>query len=692
MGSSLAILGDTAVVGAPNTYVSPLYPSGTADIFRNGASGWQLEAQLTPQPLTANQLFGYATALGPDLAVVGGFTTLVTFQRAGSTWTQVDSKDALVSHDIGLSDDTLVSAGTVYIRAGSGWQVQAELQALAGDSYALENAAIDGDFVVEAASFYSTFDPQRAVYFFSRTADTWTQEGFVELGRSAYPVHVGVSGNTAILGVAQSDSGPAVVRVFERDDLGVWNDRGVLDAGTELTGDLPVAIDGDRALVGWNDGGAAFAFARSGGVWTRTMHFDDPAYARCFSAVALSGTSALAGCPDTVAPTGGIGMADVFSLATDPPPVIARFDQGLAYAGEQLGNGVAMSDARLVAQGGQGSFVFAKSGGAWTLETSIPLPAGYNSWYAVALDADTFAAGYNQFRLGAVGVYTWTGQAWAQQAFLERDEADYDYFGYAVALRGNMLVAGEPNGVDAGACRIYERSGSSWSETQTLTPAGNGAGDLFCAAVAMDDDTLVVGAPQADTVIGDDAGAAYVFVPSTHGWTQRARLVAPIASANAHFGASVAVNGDVAVVGGTDGMPQTSTRGDAYVFRRYGDTWQLQASLKDLLGTPPSGSFGYRVGLSASGDKVFVTSPVGAVDRPGNGVVYMFSYDGTQWAPTVSLEGSPPFEGSGDGFGTSLSVSGDAFAIGAPNDGVAGAVYQGSAAETIFASGFDPSP
>ena len=234
------------------------------------------------------------------------------------------------------------------------------------------------------------------------------------------------------------------------------------------------------------------------------MHFVDPGSGSCFPTLALSGPNLLTGCPNTIAPSGGWGTAKIFSLDADPPPVVAAFDQGNANAGAQFGSGVALSGERLVAQSGQGSFVFAKSAGTWTLQTSIPLPAGFNPWYAVALDADTFASGYNQFRLCAVRVYTWTGQDWAQQAFLERGGSDYDYFGYAVALRGNMLVAGEPSGVDAGACRVYERSGSSWNEAQTLMATDGAGGDLFCAAVAMDDDTLVVGAPQADTGIDND--------------------------------------------------------------------------------------------------------------------------------------------------------------------------------------------
>ena len=137
MGCSVALLGDTALIGAPNTYVSPFFPQGTAIIYRNDASGWHPEAQLTLQP-PATGSFGSATALGPDLAIVGAAASftgmLLTFERSAGTWTQVDSFSANVASEIGVSGNTLVSGGTAYVRAGSGWQAQVDLQALTGEA------------------------------------------------------------------------------------------------------------------------------------------------------------------------------------------------------------------------------------------------------------------------------------------------------------------------------------------------------------------------------------------------------------------------------------------------------------------------------------------------------------------------------------------------------------------------------
>lgn len=490
--------------------------------------------------------------------------------------------------------------------------------------------------------------------------------------------------------------GTSIVRVFDRDDQGVWQDSGILDPGTDLNGELPVAIDGDVASVGWPNTGTAYRFTRSGGVWTRDRHFNDSSDAYCFVALALSGSNLLAGCPGGVTPSGGIGKADIFSLDSDPPPLVAQFDQGNSFAGEGLGYTVAISGSTLAADVVQGSFLFNDGTSGWSSEAVLALPANYGSWNAIALDGNTFAAGYRSYGfdgVDGVGIYVGAGSTWTPQAFLEGD-TPHSGFGSALALVGDVLIVNEPaGGGTAGICGVYSRSGSTWSQIATLQPVEGAADDGFCTALSIDGDTLLIGAPGANTGIETDAGAAYVYVRSGAVWTEQARLVAPLVASGAQFGASVAVHGNTAVVGAVNGPPGESTRGAAYVYARTGNTWTVQATLQDLAGSVP-GDFGYRVGISGSEDKVLVAAPVGAPDRPNDGIVYAFAFDGTTWSASGTIEGSPPFEppAGGDQFGMSISFSGDTFAIGAPNDGISGAVYVGSSAETIFANGFDPPP
>jgi hypothetical protein len=127
--------------------------------------------------------------------------------------------------------------------------------------------------------------------------------------------------------------------------------------------------------------------------------------------------------------------------------------------------------------------------------------------------------------------------------------------------------------------------------------------DYFGSAVALSDDTLVVGAQEETSrstgVNGDEkniyvngTGAAYVFVRKGTNWTQQAYLKESNTDLHDKFGYSVAVSGDTVVVGayaedsnatdvnGNQGDNSASASGAAYVFVRKGTNWTQQAYLK----------------------------------------------------------------------------------------------------------------
>ena len=91
---------------------------------------------------------------------------------------------------------------------------------------------------------------------------------------------------------------------------------------------------------------------------------------------------------------------------------------------------------------------------------------------------------------------------------------DCDFFEASVALDGNSLVVGafgvDTQGGNAGAAYLFTRTGSTWSESQKLEASDAEFHDLFGNSVALDGDTVAVGAYQEDTG-GANAGAAYVI-------------------------------------------------------------------------------------------------------------------------------------------------------------------------------------
>lgn len=692
MGRSVALIGDTAAVGAPETQVNGV-GSGTVDVYRLQNGTWAPEATLLPSNPTQNQQFGFTVTLGQDLLVAGG-GTLYTFERTGTTWQQVDELAVPgFSEQIGLSGDTLVAAGTVYIRSGSGWQVQAALQPDDPSEF-FTAAAIDGDLIAASTVGFG-LDPPHAVYFFSRSGTTWTREGRIDFMPSFTTITLAVSGNTALIGAQTSASNNvSSVRVFDRDGSGQWIDHGTLDAGTDFTGEVPVAIEGNTALVGSYSDYTAYTFERSGDTWTRVLHFNDP-NAHCFASVALSGSTALAGCPNSYTASGGYGTAAIFSLDATPPPVLAEFGQGDAQAGVHFGwHAVADEDTVLVTAD-SGIYFYAHGAAGWTQANAFANPPTNVMPGSVALDGATAAVAYPlQIYPGGtseINIYARSGTTWALQSVIPGPPPDQaPYFGGALAMRNDVLVVSELD-PSSSECHVFHRAGADWQAEADIDTPGV-SGDYFCWSLAMSADTLLVGAPAATVGIETYAGAVYVFVRSGSAWVLQSQLLAPLVATRAGFGTSVAIEGDTAVVGSNnDTAPFDSTRGEVNVYRRSGTTWSWQATLMPPGSGNAPGDYGYAVAISATQDRILATAQYDLTHDPYAGVAFAFAFDGAQWSPSSTLHASPPFPpATNDQFGNSAAFSGDQFVIGAPGDGVGGAVYIGATSEAIFANGFDP--
>ena len=195
------------------------------------------------------------------------------------------------------------------------------------------------------------------------------------------------------------------------------------------------------------------------------------------------------------------------------------------------------------------------------------------------------------------------------------------------------------------------------------------------------------GSPNNENAFNPNSGAAYVFARSGTNWSQQAYLKASNPDADDLFGASVAVDGDTVVVGAlgesskarringdqTDNSARNA--GAAYVFTRNGTNWSQQAYLKAFNAEAGDG-FGYPVGIS--GDTIVAAaqseSSDGTSTRNNNawwaGAAYVFARSGTNWIQHAYLKASNPGGGvpgvsSGDLFGAAVAVSGDTVVVGA---------------------------
>jgi hypothetical protein len=228
------------------------------------------------------------------------------------------------------------------------------------------------------------------------------------------------------------------------------------------------------------------------------------------------------------------------------------------------------------------------------------------------------------------------------------DYQAHDYFGSSVALAGNLLAVGAPGvdeaGDDSGAVYVFQHDGQGWVEKTKLVPEGLGTGDQLGTAVALDDETLAAGAAYAATEeAGYAAGAVYIFVHQGDGWRQQARLTARDGAAFDLFGAALALDGDTLVVGAraADGPAGARNNGAAYVYQRQGEIWVETARLSAADGQA-NDYFGHALALH--GDWVAVGA-FGHDDPqvgPNAGAVYLFRRRNGAWFAQSELGSSQP--------------------------------------------------
>ncbi len=193
------------------------------------------------------------------------------------------------------------------------------------------------------------------------------------------------------------------------------------------------------------------------------------------------------------------------------------------------------------------------------------------------------------------------------------------------------------------------------TEDFTLTASDGANGDEFGLSLAIDGNTVVVGALEA----GQGLGAAYVFVKPANGWanmTQTAELTASDGRQAGCFGCSVAISGNTVVVGDVG----LST---AYVFVEPKSGWSNMTQTAELQSGASSSCMGWSTSIDA---KVVAAGSQCNTGFKGAAFVFVEPAQGWRNTSTPTLRLSIPFSHGQDYFGTSVAVSGTSGVVGAP--------------------------
>jgi hypothetical protein len=418
------------------------------------------------------------------------------------------------------------NAGAVYvfIRTEEGWSQQAYIKASnseAGDQFGFfRSVAISGNTLAVAAhgedscakgingdQSDNSCGSAGAVYIFTRTAGIWSQQAYVKASNTSDNEHSAGFGDSVAL------------------------DGNTLAVGADLEYSCASGINGDETNTNCPGAGAVYIFTRTAGIWSQQAYIkasNTEAEDRFGSFLALSG--------DTLA-------------------VAAHVEDSCATGinGDQSNNGCPSAGA---------VYVFTRTAGVWSQQAYIKASntgalAFSASFSRVALSGDSLVVGApgengcsrginggqanpNCSNAGAVYVFTRTEGVWSQQAYIKASNTEaQDRFGSSVALAGDTLAVGayqedsaatgingnqaDNSAIESGAVYIFTRLGGVWSQQAYIKASNTEAGDEFGTSIALDGDTLAVGAVTEDSaatgVNGNQAdnsarnsGAVYLYV------------------------------------------------------------------------------------------------------------------------------------------------------------------------------------
>ena len=238
-------------------------------------------------------------------------------------------------------------------------------------------------------------------------------------------------------------------------------------------------------------------------------------------------------------------------------------------------------------------------------------------------------------------------------------------FGFSVAISGNTALVGAPRNADFGFRSAYLFDVTTGEELFKLTPSDLFVhfGGAFGISVAISGNTAIIGAPLDDEA-GSDSGSAYLFDVITG--QQLFKLTASDASGGEAFGGSVAISGNIAIVGAIGDAHAGIESGSAYLF----DVITGQELAKFTAADAAAGGrFGSSVAIS--GNLALIGSDRDAHAGLHSGSAYLF--DVMTHEQLIKLTASDAAEGQF--FGESVSISGKHALVGSVGAAPYGAAY-----------------
>ena len=333
-------------------------------------------------------------------------------------------------------------------------------------------------------------------------------------------------------------------------------------------------------------------------------------------------------------------------IVSDDLAVEDYFGNGLAVSGEYAIVGACYDDEN--GENSGSAYIFYNNAGTWEQYQKLMSSDGQtNEFFAltVAISGDyAFAAsiGANTYA-GKVYVFHNDAGTWTEIATLiGADVSDTDIFGYSISISGDYAIIGayndDDNGENSGAAYIFQNTSGTWSEIAKITADDGTENDIFGKAVSISGDYIIVGANSGPNNSGANSGIAYIFHNNSGTWEQTQKIESADAIVGDHFGASVNISGDYAIIGADYKSANEVWEGAAYVFYNNEGTWEQTAK---LTASNPGSQKHFGNSVRITGDTLVVGSKGNISFEPYDaGSAYLFINNEGTWEEKAILQSS----------------------------------------------------
>ncbi len=309
--------------------------------------------------------------------------------------------------------------------------------------------------------------------------------------------------------------------------------------------------------------------------------------------------------------------------------------------------------------------------GAWAQSVRLgasPVPAASHAFgHSIDVDGNVLVAGAPEEAMHAGAVYVFAynpASGWEQERqIVSPDSAQGSAFGAAIDLEGSFLLVGAPGAAESGAAYVFYRDPvSGWEQRARLAAPDPGFGDGFGTSVALGGTVALVGAPY------EDAGTVHAFDFHAPGeWRHRQTLIPAPQETGSAFGAAIALDREYALVGAPMGNePRGREAGLAFLYARTaGSDWILRAVLQ-ASDARQNNNFGAAIAI---GRQELADAPYAVVGAPQagprrEGAAYLFTETDMRWTEVDRY--SSPESSSRDRTGAAVAMRGSLVVIGVP--------------------------